>query len=1070
MTYRQAPTVQQAAVIQAPLEPALVVAGAGSGKTETIAGRVAHLVASGQVRPSEVLGLTFTRKAARELGIRIRRRIAELPPHRLTPAGWADSELGEPTILTYHAYAAQLFAAHAPRIGHEPGARLLTEAAAWQCAARVVDVYNGPMEQIDQQPSSVAVAVRALASDLAEHLVTPAALREFSARLREQVEGLPSARGQRTRGAFHAETRELLATLARRDQLLPLVERYRDAKRGRESLDFGDQVAFAAAIAKEHPEVGAGERARYAVVLLDEYQDTGHAQVMLLSQLFGGGHPVTAVGDPCQSIYGWRGASAGNLRSFPAVFAHAKGTPAARYDLTVSFRNTHRILTVANGIAGELKRHDMPVPDLVAAPGAGSGRVICARLGTVADEAEWIAESVERLLGEYRPADIAVLVRARRQFDRLARALRARGIPVDIADLGGLLDTPEVRDVVATLRVLADPTAGDAAARLLTGARWRIGPRDLVALGERARELSRGVDGAGGVDRQEQPCLVEALDDPGDAARFSPRGYRRLTALGKELSGLRRRMDQPVPNIVSDIVRTTRLDIEAAVGTIEHKPGRSGGQRHLHRFADVVSEFTDRSESPTVSGLLAYLAAAETHERGLATDAGASDGEAVRLLTVHGAKGLEWPVVALPGLVAGVFPDTTSPETWVRRPHRLPSPLRGDRADLPAFSVADCADQAELRAALVDFHDNSASQDLREERRLAYVAITRARNVLVACGYWWGDGSRPREPSVFLEEIREWSVTLGQGIEGGPWVSAPASGETNPLAAETRSITWPIDPLRPERRREVERAADWVREAAAGSPPTAPPPTLVESARIRAWRRDIDALLAEREAVGHGDSEGQIPLPEHLSVTQLTQLASNPAELATEIRRPMPMAPGGAARRGTSFHAWLEQRYGRAGLLDIDELPGSADIDGAPDSELEALRQAFEASDWAARSPVDVEVPFEAVVGGVVVRGRMDAVFRDADGNYDVVDWKTGRRPDSTTAAAAAVQLASYRLAWAALAGVPTRQVKAAFHYVASGETVRPTDLLDEAGLTALMLGLPEADPPPARNDRTPAE
>ncbi|WP_157548462.1 PD-(D/E)XK nuclease family protein, partial [Micromonospora sp. ATCC 39149] len=175
------------------------------------------------------------------------------------------------------------------------------------------------------------------------------------------------------------------------------------------------------------------------------------------------------------------------------------------------------------------------------------------------------------------------------------------------------------------------------------------------------------------------------------------------------------------------------------------------------------------------------------------------------------------------------------------------------------------------------------------------------------------------------------------------------------------------------------------------------------------------------------------------------------------LRRPMPSAPNPYARRGTAFHTWLEQRFGVSRLLDVDELPGAADADAAPDEALAELQARFLAGEWAQRVPVEVEVPFATVIAGVVVRGRMDAVFARSGGRFDVVDWKTGRQPVGAEAEAAAVQLAVYRLAWAELAGVPVDRVGAAFHYVRDAVTVRPADLLDADGLTALVTGVPEA-------------
>jgi len=200
-----------------------------------------------------------------------------------------------------------------------------------------------------------------------------------------------------------------------------------------------------------------------------------------------------------------------------------------------------------------------------------------------------------------------------------------------------------------------------------------------------------------------------------------------------------------------------------------------------------------------------------------------------------------------------------------------------------------------------------------------------------------------------------------------------------------------------------------------------------------------------------------VTLPAQLSVSQLVELAADPAGLAEALRRPQPLPPNPHARRGTAFHAWLEQRFGAAQLLDLDELPGAADDGAADDDALAELQSAFLASEWAERRPVEAEVPFETAVAGVGVRGRMDAVFADPDGGFTVVDWKTGALPDPTRMPALSVQLAAYRLAWAALADCPPERVRAAFHFVRHGVTLRPADLLDAEGLHGLLTSVPVA-------------
>ena len=519
------PTPEQAAVISAPLGPLAVIAGAGSGKSETMAARLVWLVANGMVRPDRVLGLTFTRKAAAEFADRVRsrlerlRRAAREGPGLAGQAQGEDPFGGDPVIGTYHAYAGRLVSDNALREGLEPSMRLITPALSWQLAAGIVAAYDGPMDEIIWTPQTVTAAVLELAGDLSEHLRDTGDVTAVGRWLTAEHDALP--------GRIPAVVRKIIATQRAREQLLPLVSRYATAKAAREVLDHGDQVALAARIASRHPEVGAAERARYQVVLLDEYQDTSHAQLVLLQALFGGGHPVTAVGDPCQSIYGWRGASAGNLRRFTADFpvvarvrpfgASAPSGPAPVLQLSTSFRNSAQVLDAAAAIQEELRYEAPDVPRLVSAPDRSQrGTVACALLDTVLDEAEWVAAQVAALLGGsgsepgcapdgqpwppgpdrrttgVRPSDIAVLCRKRSQFVPLRHAIEARGIPVEVVGLGGLLVVPEVQDVVATLRVLHDAGASDALARLLTGPRWRIGPRDLVALGRRARALARG--------------------------------------------------------------------------------------------------------------------------------------------------------------------------------------------------------------------------------------------------------------------------------------------------------------------------------------------------------------------------------------------------------------------------------------------------------------------------------------------------------------------------------------------------------------------------------------------------
>jgi DNA helicase-2/ATP-dependent DNA helicase PcrA len=407
--------------------------------------------------------------------------------------------------------------------------------------------------------------------------------------------------------------------------------------------------------------------------------------------------------------------------------------------------------------------------------------------------------------------------------------------------------------------------------------------------------------------------------------------------------------------------------------------------------------------------------------------------------------------------------------------------------------VAHAPDQKAAAGAVASFQQACRARGLLEEHRLAYVAVTRARELLVGTGYWWDTTTRPRGTSVLLEQLRAASPEAAEAPT--PWVPRPRDGAPNPILAAPHVTVWPVDPLG-ERRAVMEAGAALVRAelgnlAATGPsdgsscslgavvPGSGPPPGPAAravpgrlapdlaagaqpasgldpglAARAQAWARDCSLLLAEHARAGMG--AGAVDLPAHVSVSQLELLRRDPTELARQIRRPLPARPRPLTRRGTRFHAWLESRWGQQRLLDVPALPGAADDSAEPDADLPALQEAFRHSSWWARTPTEVEFPFEMVIEGLLVRGRIDAVFVSEDG-VDVVDWKTGTRPDDAQPEAASVQLAAYRLAWSVMTGTPVDRVRAAVHYVRSNETVRPVDLLGADALAAVIRTVPIA-------------
>ncbi|MEU2759765.1 ATP-dependent DNA helicase [Streptomyces sp. NPDC007094] len=846
-------TPEQTACIIAPPAPQVIVAGAGSGKTTVMAARVVWLVGTGQVAPEQVLGLTFTNKAAGELAERVRKALIAAgvtDPDVIDP----DHPPGEPTISTYHAFAGRLLTEHGLRIGLEPSTRLLADATRYQLAAKVLREAPGPYPALTRSFSTLVSDLLALDGELSEHLVRPGALETYDTGL---LRDLAAAK------LSNADLRKIPEAAEARRSLLGLTERYRAAKRSRDLLDFGDQIALSAELALTRPEVGRILREEFRVVLLDEYQDTSVAQRLLLSALFGSGgtgsdsggtgsdsggtgsdsgggtepgpagrpptgraptsdavtghaptghvptghaptgHAVTAVGDPCQAIYGWRGASVANLDDFPEHFPHADGTPATRYSLSENRRSGGRLLQLANGLAEPLRAMHEGVEALRPAPGAErDGVVRCALLRTHTEEIDWLADSLAHLVRTGTPpGEIAVLCRTAGDFPEIQAALVARDIPVEVVGLAGLLHLPEVADLVAVCEVLQDPGANASLVRLLTGPRWRIGPRDLALLGRRARLLvhrsgqeddadadQRLAEAVEGTDPAEVISLADALDTflvAGDTADdglpFSADARVRFARLAGELRDLRRSLADPLMDVLHRVLATTGLEVELSAS-----PQALAARRRetLANFLDTAARFAALDGEASLLAFLGFLRTAAQYEKGL--DNALPGGEnTVKVLTAHKSKGLEWDVVAVPGLVTGQFPSGRPRDAWTAQAKVLPHALRGDAATLPALDTYDAR-------GIKAFKEEMKEHQHTEELRLGYVTFTRPRSLLLGSGHWWGPAQkRTRGPSAFLEALYEHCAAGHGEIEA--WADEPAEDEENPALAEhDADLAWPL--------------------------------------------------------------------------------------------------------------------------------------------------------------------------------------------------------------------------------------------------------------------------------------
>ncbi len=533
--------------------------------------------------------------------------------------------------------------------------------------------------------------------------------------------------------------------------------------------------------------------------------------------------------------------------------------------------------------------------------------------------------------------------------------------------------------------------------------------------------------------------LSDALDDPGDLG-YSTEARERFALLSKELRDLRAYAGEPLLDLVRRIIDTTGIDVELASSV---SPTAHARRDNLDLFVKAVSDFQAVDGDVTLPALLAYLQAEDEYGAGLDV-ATPTEADSVKLLTVHRAKGLEWDAVFLVGVADEKFPTSRTRTKWTAGPGVLPYPLRGDARDLPALSGYSCD---ELKA----FAESCKDHELEEELRLGYVAFTRARHLLAVSSYCWAPSrQKPLGPSAYQQVVRQKLAAWSEPFE--PWLDKPAKGEPNPLRAAADSRPWPVEAHTAEVARRAEAAA-LVREAifelTADADGTGLPADdgldLVEAARVAEWDDELERLLEEARA-GRSDVV-EVPLPSSLSATSLARLRDEPEGLAADLARPMPRKPSPSARFGTRFHAWVETRFGQQQLVGLDDVPGRGDEGIEDERELKELIEQFTAGPFGDRVPYAVEPPFALVLGGQVVRGRIDAVYETSTG-FLVVDWKTNQRQTADP-----LQLAIYRLAWAELEGVPVERVEAAFYYVRTGTLDEHHRLPGREALEAIIAG-----------------
>lgn len=1029
LTAEQAAAVQDASIDS----PTLVVAGAGSGKTELMAVRVLWLVANGFARPEQILGLTFTRKAAAELSKRIYESLLKLRDSEMWPED-LDYDFTAPTISTYNAYANNLFRDFALAIGYEPEAALLTEAAAFQLAREVVLKQGSKIDErlsdLDQSLNAIVENVLALAQSMNDNLVDAAHVEGVIQDVIAQVTDLPKKSGGTDKTQFAYMSTSLLP-LSITPVLAKLADAYRAEKLRQGFVDYSDQVALAERAVREVPELRERERELHTQILLDEYQDTSYLQTRLLQNLFEGAS-VFAVGDPNQSIYGWRGASATNLKSFYTDFAAP--TEAKSFPLSTSWRNPKQVLSLANHLIDSLK-----VVELSPSPKAGDGNIEIAFEQDLNLEASKVAAWFKQSMAADQTG--ALLMRKRSQMQLFVTALEEQGLEVEVVGLGGLLEVPEVVDLVSALRVIHNPAAGTQLIRLLAGPRWRIGAKDLERLHRYANRKARVEEELrekvqSGLAPEDAVSIVDALDllldekEP-EKIGFSATGFTRLKDAASLLRSMRRQTGMSLLEFVRSVEQELWLDIE-----VQANPRRKNPMSHLNAFANIVAGYAGSNNQPHLGGFLNWLEFADERERFEIPSTNPERG-VVQVLTIHAAKGLEWDHVAVANLIDGDFPSSGRGSSGWLATGSLPFPLRGDRDSLPTWNYQNHSAQPEVKKSIDDFKDLMRAHLLNEELRLMYVAVTRPKQSLLLTGSYWKPGNKnARKPSQFLESACEkFGVQL-----------AELAAEVNPLEEIELIESWPLDPLGERHRLEVERAAAQTISAVESLERKID--AIIEGDRIQ---QDISLLLAEKDAAVIANDAAHLPV--RIPASSFKDYIADFESVVARLRRPMPQPPYKQTRTGTLFHSWVESFFGAA--VHAGQLLGQTNSDDADTAAMELenikdLQANFAASRFATLKPVDVEREIQLTIGQNTFICKLDAVFETAAG-FEIVDWKTGKAPkNAEDQKLKTLQLALYRLAYSRFTGIPLEKIEVCFYFVAENKEIKPTDVPNEAELLEL--------------------
>ena len=1012
------PSPEQEAALSAPA-PLLILAGAGTGKTTVLTHRIAGLIASGKARPDQILALTFAEKAAAEMAERLSVLLEE------SGLGEAGREIH---CSTFHSFGLEVIQENSLLLGLEGEERILSSPAAWQLLSGLFDDLD--FQAIDLTGGDLSRVLGGLLgffSTAKDHLVSPGDLASYLAA--QDTSGLSPA------AAEYRETR-----LARLRDVAAAYRRYEEVKGRQGYLDYGDLILLPVRLLRAHPDVRDRYRRQYPFIFVDEYQDTNHAQRLLLLELISQQAQIVVIGDDDQSIYGWRGAVIQNILNFPRE-KPIRAVGANQRFLTINRRSGPPILDIANRIISRLEeRYEKKLDYMPGVADSQVGHYIAA-----SDEAEgrWIARTIQGLhsrpevddpTGKKRGYGVfTVLCRKRSLFEPVARALEEAGVPYELIGGTGFYGRWEIRNVLSYLRVLADPGDNLAFARILQLPPWRISDRDLFHLSRWAQSQAAARESMGtsptgepsaatsaeGVPEGDEEALeyrlFDALAQCDRVQGLSPEAPARLARLRGLLDSLYRAASHiPLARLVQRVIEASGHGMEMAVrGDFEAELALL----NLQKLVELARQF--EKEGGTLQGFVEYvqyaLESGDEENEVRPVDEGS---DSVKVMTIHQAKGLEFPVVFLPGLAERIFPDARldDPDRW----DQFPEQLRGDRGRYPDLDLPSIRTAGELKTALEARKEALRKLRLDEERRLFYVAITRAQRALFfSRAHWYFANVKPRNPSPFWEELLDTGLSSCLGEEEAPGQNPrPSTGAPGVGQAANRPKSLARLLLEPD------RAAAWIGRVASEFGPE--------------WERYRAEVEEEVAAISSGPTPAGDDAPLEVSCTGLLRYSTCPRLYRYLHLDRLPEMPSPWAERGTEVHRRIEEEacIGVPASVEEDWEPEPEDVDGAPEegrsASAEEMLDTYRRSIFGRRPATRIEEPFLLPVGRGLVRGRIDRLDQLPAERWEIVDFKAARFPGEV-APERRLQLQIYSLAAWRLWGIEPERLTCRLFFLADG-------------------------------------